>query len=190
MTILFDSCDNFCNLLIHFPIRAIPLRIVPVHFFQPCYFCNVLVHFLFHYHIFGYTCTHFLNCTHTLSNPRQLFTDCTGTYSIRARFFQRSNVLIDFRLSTSISLSLKYLFPYWNFSSLLQTIKLLLLHPSPNLTTNRAPSLLLISNITEGTFNSSLADNSNMVVAPDYHSHSRVFTLQSGGDLDNHPREE
>jgi hypothetical protein len=46
------------------------------------------------------------------------------------------------------------------------------------------------SNITEGTFNSSLADNSNRVIAPDYHSHSRVFTLQSGGDWDNHPRGE
>jgi hypothetical protein len=111
----------------------------------------------------------------TLLNPRQLFMDWTGTYSIHAHFFQRSNVLIHFRLSTSISLSLKYLFPFQYFSSLLQTIKILLLHPSPNLTTNRALSLLPISNITEGTFNSSLADNSNRVIAPDYHSISRVL---------------
>jgi hypothetical protein len=82
------------------------------------------------------------------------------------------------------------MFPFQNFSSLLQTIKLLLLHPSPNLTTNQAPSLLPISNITEGTFKSSLADNSNRVIALDYHSRSRVFTLQSGGDLDNHPQGE
>jgi hypothetical protein len=39
------------------------------------------------------------------------------------------------------------------------------------------------SNITVGTFNSSLADNSNRVIAPDYHSRSKVFTLRSGGDL-------
>ena len=94
--------------------------------------------------IFLDTHANFLNCTCTLSNPWQSFTDCTRTFSIRARFFQRSNVLIHFGLSTSISLSLKYLFPFQNFSSLLQTIKLLLLHPSPNLTTNWTPSLLPI----------------------------------------------
>jgi hypothetical protein len=162
----------------------------------PYIFTNLAI-FVTYWYIFYFTtifldtCTHFLNCTRTLSNPQQLFTDCTGTYSIRACFFQRSNLLKHFGLSTSISLSLNYLFPFQNFSSLLQTIKLLLLHPSPNLTTNRAPSLLPVSNITEqGTFNSSLADNSNRVIAPDYHSRSRVFTLQSGGDLDNHPQGE
>jgi hypothetical protein len=138
------------------------------------------------------TCVNCLNCTCTLSNPQQLFTDYTGTYSIHAHFFsevQCTHTLWTFHFHLSFS---QIFVPLSKFlSSLLQTIKLLLLHPSPNLTTNQAPSLLPISNITEqGTFNSSLADNSNRIIAPDDHSCSRVFTLQSGGDLDNHPQGE